>query len=169
MNEDEKVTLPGVDEVRALFEELDKLWSEYKARCSEAIKRWEEIRINLVEKIAMIKGTIASIDKEIEDLYVKTEIGLISPEKAAVKMDKLGEEKGALEQELREIRKVFEELEKWSRKHIEQAQLSLSESKEIIENKIEEIKEKAEKGEITEETAEKMIEELRDLSDKHLR
>jgi len=169
MNKEEKVTLPGVDEVRALFEELDKLWSEYKARCSEAIKRWEEIRINLVEKIAMIKGTIASIEKEIEDLYVKTEIGLISPEKAAVKMDKLGEEKGALEQELREIRKVFEELEKWSRKHIEQAQLSLSESKELIENKIEEIKEKAEKGEITEETAEKMIEELRDLSDKHLR
>ncbi len=169
MNKEEKVTLPGVDEVRALFEELDKLWSEYKARCSEAIKRWEEIRINLVEKIAMIKGTIASIEKEIEDLYVKTEIGLISPEKAAVKMDKLGEEKGALEQELREIRKVFEELEKWSRKHIEQAQLSLSESKELIENKIEEIKEKAEKGEITEETAEKMIEELRNLSDKHLR
>ena len=167
MSTEARTNLPGVEEVQRLVEELDDLWSRYKTRCSEAVKKWEKVRINLVEKIAMIKGTIASIEKEIEDLYVKTEIGLISPEKAAVKMDKLGEEKGAFERGLREIRSIFEELEKWSRRHVEQARLSVSESKEIIENKIEEIRERAEKGEISKETAKEMIEELRGLSDEH--
>ena len=114
------------EELRELensFERLDEMWRLYREESTRVIKLWEGLRIALIDNLARLSGMLSRIQTEMEELYVKAELGLMSSEKVSQRISQLEAEKKRIEEELNDLRSVFRKFEEWSKRHKKNARI----------------------------------------------
>jgi len=99
------------------FRELDNLWDTYKNTGMDLISRWDKYRVRVLDKVSKLAGIVSSIQRELNELKVKVELGLLDEEKANRRIERLDEKLKTLESRLISLRNFLETFEKWSLTH----------------------------------------------------
>ncbi len=129
-----------------IFDGADRIWEEYSGAVKRSLLEWEKLRLSLAEKIAVLKTKISTNLKEMEELKIKVELGLIDEEKAQRKIDALSKENVEMMRELEAAWLVFEKNTLKSILHAMRLGLPLDITPEEVERKIEELENSYKRG-----------------------
>ncbi|QOJ79690.1 hypothetical protein IG193_04345 [Infirmifilum lucidum] len=133
------MTSMSYGDLENIFDSADKIWEEYSVTVKRSLLEWERLRPALTERIAVLKTRISTNLKEMEELKIKVELGLIDEEKAQRKIDILSKENVEMIRELEATWLVFEKNMLKSILHAKRLSLPLDITPEEVEGKIEEL------------------------------
>ena len=154
------------EELRELednFERLDEMWRLYREESARVIRLWESLRIALIDNLARLSGMLSRLQAEMEELYVKAELGLVSSEKVSQRISQLETEKKRIEEELDSLRAVFRKFEEWSKKHKKNARIVGVSGVEDVATMLRRLEELKQRGAISEREYEKIKRELENI------
>ncbi len=147
-----------------LFKEIDELWAQYRSRAKDAIEEWDKSRVELLEKISLYVGFLTSIERELEELTVMVELGLLSKEKVSEKMEYLFRRREELKLKINELKETLEQFEKWALTHRKRiGPITTISGEEELRSKLEELERLKERGTIDEKTYKRLKNELEAL------
>lgn len=69
--------------------EVDGAWENYRSIVNKALEDWLDVRREVVNKIAELKGVISYCEERLKELDARVKIGLISEEEAVSKRERL--------------------------------------------------------------------------------
>lgn len=124
--------------LESLFDVADKIWEDYTAQVKQSLLNWEKLRPLLLEKITILKTRISSNLKELEEIQLKVELGLLEEEKSQKKFNSLSEETISLIHELETLVILFEKTTLKSIQHMKRIGIPLDITPEDIQRKIDE-------------------------------
>ncbi len=153
----------ALEELEEDFNRLDEMWKVYREESARVIKRWEGMRVGLLDKVAKISGVLSKIERELEELYAKIELGMLSSDKAAERINKLEETRAKLEGGLNTLKGTIEKFENWSRKHRKLARVVAIGGEEDILKMLETLEKLKQAGSISEDVYERIRKELQEL------
>jgi len=153
------------ENLEQFFEDADRAWSEYTETVKRCLLEWERRRPLLSEKIAVLKARIGSNLKEIEELRVKADLGIIDEEKAQRKINALSEESVNMIHELETTWLTFERNVYKAILHMRRIGLPPDISKEDIESKLKDLESSFKRGIIS---SKDVFDELKRLLDEQL-
>jgi len=139
------------DKYAERLSELNEMWREYCESASRTLGDWEIDKVEILERLSKLTGYISRLEEEINELYVKAEIGLIDRDSMAERVERLEAEKRSMEERIEALRNALEEIERRAEPHRGRVLLALlPSSREEIEEKIRELEERYQRGEISE-------------------
>ncbi|MEZ0345516.1 MAG: hypothetical protein ABWK01_03115 [Infirmifilum sp.] len=129
-----------------LFSSADSAWEEYASTVKQSLLEWEKIRPVVLERIAVLKTRISSNLKEIEEIQVKIELGLLDEEKSSKKINVISEETVRMIHELENIWLNFEETTFKSLLHMRRVGIPLDLTPQDVHRKIENVERSFKEG-----------------------
>jgi uncharacterized coiled-coil DUF342 family protein len=148
------------ERLEEIFERVNQLWEEYRKAALEAISEWEKARIPITERVNVLKTLITTYSKELEELQVKAELGLVDAEKANEKIARMSSELEEYKAELDSLLNILEKFERLAFIHLKRAGLPVPTSAAELKQRIMQLEELFKEGLIDEDTYKRIKEGL---------
>ncbi len=100
-----------------MFDRLDRMWREYEDEVLKVLERWSKFRLRVLNEMSQYAGMASRLDAEIEELVVKSEIGLEDPEEVRGRVEELRRRREEIERRLEALRRFYERFERRSEEH----------------------------------------------------
>ncbi len=143
-----------------LFRRAGELWEQYREAALEAISEWEKTRIPIAERVNVLRSLITTYEKELEELQVKAELGLVDAERAREKIARMSEELESYKAELGQLMELLERYDNLALIHLKRAGLPAPATAAELRQRLMQLEELFKEGLIDEDTYRRIKEGL---------
>ncbi len=148
------------EEYKRLLDRVNSLWEEYRNAVLELKRKWDVDNALIYAKIEELKNELELTKHLIEELRIKRELDMIDEETFNVGLSSLNEILSRVSTLYDELKSRYEELENSIKEHWIRSLDTVGLSLEKVEALLRELQEAKARGEIDENTYERLVRDL---------